>query len=123
MEKRLQEYLDYLEVERGLAENTLQSYRRDLNKFMEFLKKQHFNDWKQVARQQIISYLLELQTKGLASSTVSRNLAAIRSFFSYLNYENLLQGDPASDLDSPKQTKKLPKVISAEEVEKLVKPT
>ncbi|WP_353892339.1 site-specific tyrosine recombinase XerD [Proteinivorax hydrogeniformans] len=120
MKEQVYDYLDYLKVERGLADNTLESYKRDLNKFMSFLDKQGFSSWQDITRQQIISYLLELQTLGLASSTVSRNLASIRSFFSYLNFENLLQKDPASDLDSPKIDKKLPKVISTEEVESLL---
>lgn len=120
MENLLADYLAYLEVERGLAQNTVLSYERDLKKFIDFLDKGGIKDYKLVTRQQIITYLLKLQEEKMAPASVSRNLASIRSFFSYLSLENFLDQDPSSDLDSPKLSKKLPKVITIEEIEKLL---
>ncbi|SES62473.1 site-specific tyrosine recombinase XerD [Anaerobranca gottschalkii] len=120
MEKLLADYLTYLKVERGLAQNTVLSYERDLKKFINFLKETGFSDLSSVKRQQIITYLLKLQGEKMAPASISRNLAAIRSFFNYLSAENLLGEDPARDLDSPKLSKKLPKIITVEEVEELL---
>ncbi|WP_072905724.1 site-specific tyrosine recombinase XerD [Anaerobranca californiensis] len=120
MEKLLADYLTYLRVERGLAQNTVLSYERDLKKFISFLKDCNFSDWSEIKRQQIITYLLKLQEEKMAPASISRNLAAIRSFFNYLTTENLLGEDPAKDLDSPKLSKKLPKIITVEEVEELL---
>ncbi len=120
MENLLSDYLAYLRVERGLADNTILSYERDLRKFVDFVKKSKIKDLKDIRRQEIITYLLKLQSENMAPASVSRNLAAIRSFFSYLSIENLLGDDPSSDLDSPKLSKKLPKVITIEEVETLL---
>lgn len=120
MEKLLADYLAYLKVERGLAQNTVLSYERDLKKFIDFLNKQGILDFRVVNRQQIITYLLKLQGEKLAPASISRNLASIRSFFSYLSIENFLEQDPSSDLDSPKLSKKLPKVITIEEIEELL---
>ncbi|QNO16197.1 site-specific tyrosine recombinase XerD [Alkalicella caledoniensis] len=120
MENLLSDYLTYLRVERGLAENTVLSYERDLKKFISFAKKSGFTSIESIQRQQIITYLLKLQGENMAPSSVTRNLASIRSFFSYLNIENLTKNDPSSDLDSPKLSKKLPKVITIDEVEDLL---
>jgi integrase/recombinase XerD len=120
MEKLLADYLTYLKVERGLAQNTVLSYERDLKKFINFLIETGFSDLSGVKRQQIITYLLKLQGEKMAPASISRNLAAIRSFFNYLSTENLLREDPARDLDSPKLSKKLPKIITVEEVEELL---
>ena len=120
MEKLLADYLAYLKVERGLAQNTVLSYERDLKKFIDFLQKQSITDFTVVSRQQIITYLLKLQEEKMAPASVSRNLASIRSLFSYLSIEKFLEQDPSSDLDSPKLSKKLPKVITIEEIEKLL---
>lgn len=121
MENLLADYLAYLKVERGLAHNTILSYERDLRKFIDFAKKAGLSDFNSVKRQQIITYLLRLQEEKMAPASVSRNLASIRSFFSYLSIENMLEEDPSSDLDSPKLSKKLPKVISVEEIDSLLK--
>lgn len=120
MKKLLSDYLAYLSVERGLAENTVISYERDLKKFINFAEKAGFTSVESIQRQQIITYLLKLQGENMAPASITRNLASIRSFFSYLNVENLTKMDPSSDLDSPKLPKKLPKIITIEEVETLL---
>lgn len=120
MDRLIERFIHYLAVERGLANNTLESYRRDLTHFMKFLKQNNSLDMNQTRRATIISFLAELQRKGKATSTISRNLASIRAFFGFLLRDGLIDGDPTLNLESPKMEKRLPKVLSIEQVEALL---
>jgi len=121
MEGYVNEFINYLAVERGLAQNTLESYGRDLHQFQMYLQNGNMEILKDSNRTTILSYLSSLQSKGRAVSTISRNLAAIKSFYQYLVRERYLEKDPAANLESPKLEKKLPKVLSITEVEELLK--
>jgi integrase/recombinase XerD len=121
MEGYVNEFINYLAVERGLAQNTLESYGRDLHQFQIYLQNGNMEILKDSNRTTILSYLNSLQSKGRAVSTISRNLAAIKSFYQYLVRERYLEKDPAANLESPKLEKKLPKVLSITEVEELLK--
>jgi integrase/recombinase XerD len=114
------EFLTFLQVEKGLSKNTLDSYGRDLKKYIEFLKSQKIPSFSETNRTIIISYFLQLQKKGHASSTISRNLASIRSFYQFLVRERYLDKDPTINLESPKLEKRLPKVLSIKEVDLLL---
>ncbi|MDF2502302.1 MAG: xerD 2 [Anaerosporomusa subterranea] len=121
MESFVSEFINYLAVERGLAQNTLESYGRDLRQFQAYLQESKIDFMKDLNRSTILTYLNNLQTNGKAVSTISRNLAAIKSFYQYLVRERYLEKDPAAHLESPKLEKKLPKVLSVYEVEELLK--
>lgn len=121
MESFVSEFINYLAVERGLAQNTLESYGRDLRQFQAYLENSKIDFMKDLNRSTILTYLNSLQTKGKAVSTISRNLAAIKSFYQYLVRERYLEKDPAAHLESPKLEKKLPKVLSVHEVEELLR--
>ncbi|BBB92937.1 MAG TPA: site-specific tyrosine recombinase XerD [Methylomusa anaerophila] len=121
MESYVNEFINYLAVERGLAQNTLESYGRDLRQFQTFLQNSELDFIKNSDRDTILSYLNSLQSKGRAVSTISRNLAAIKSFYQYLVRERHIEKDPAVNLESPKLEKKLPKILSINEVEELLK--
>lgn len=121
MEGYVNEFIQYLAVERGLAQNTLESYGRDLRQFQAYLHNGQLDFIKDSSRSTILAYLNNLQTKGRAVSTISRNLAAIKSFYQYLVRERYLEKDPAAHLESPKLEKKLPKILSISEVEELLK--
>ncbi|MDT8901090.1 site-specific tyrosine recombinase XerD [Anaeroselena agilis] len=121
MEGYVNEFIQYLAVERGLAQNTLESYGRDLRQFQAYLHNGQLDFIKDSNRSTILAYLNNLQTKGRAVSTISRNLAAIKSFYQYLVRERYLEKDPAAHLESPKLEKKLPKILSISEVEELLK--
>ncbi len=121
MEGYVNEFINYLAVERGLAQNTLESYGRDLRQFQEYLETSNKEFLKDSNRNTILSYLTTLQSKGRAVSTISRNLAAIKSFYQYLVRERYLEKDPAANLESPKLEKKLPKILTINEVEELLK--
>ena len=121
MESYVSQFINYLEVERGLAPNTLESYGRDLHQFQNYLQNGNMEILKDSNRTTITTYLSSLQSKGRAVSTISRNLAAIKSFYQYLVRERYLENDPAANLESPKLEKKLPKVLTILEVEELLK--
>lgn len=121
METLLAEFINYLSVERGLAQNTLESYGRDLRQFNGYLKNSKIDFREDLDRNAILTYLDNLQAQGKAVSTISRNLAAIKSFYQYLVRERHLAQDPAAHLESPKLEKRLPKVLSVHEVEQLLR--
>lgn len=121
MDAYVQEFINYLSAERGLAQNTLESYGRDLRQFQAFLTNEHLDLVKQANRAAIFSYLQNLQLKGRAVSTISRNLAAIKSFYQFLVREKYIDKDPSANLESPKLEKRLPKILSVAEVEELLK--
>ncbi len=120
MEQLVDTYLLHLKVERGLAVNTLDSYRRDLAKFVTFLRRQGIFALEQVDRQRIMAFMDDLHKKGRAAATISRNLAAIRSFYGFLSQENMVSQNPSTELNSPKIPKRLPNILSATQVSKLL---
>lgn len=120
MEKTLKDFIYYLAVEKGLAKNTLESYERDLKGFLSYLQKEAVGGVEEIKRSHILGYMAHLRSKGLAASTVSRSLASIRSFFHFLLKERYVQENPANDMESPKQEKKLPKVLSMSEIDFLL---
>lgn len=87
MESQVHDFINYLQVEKGLAANTLESYGRDLRQFTAYLSKQEAASLPQVSRPVIVAYLASLQEKGRATSTICRTLAAIKSFFRFLVLE------------------------------------
>ncbi|WP_027417366.1 site-specific tyrosine recombinase XerD [Aneurinibacillus terranovensis] len=120
MENLITQFIHYLTVERGLAANTLESYRRDLVSYCGYVKKEGIANLKSTNRMQIIGYLLNLQQKGRATATISRNLASIRAFYQFLLREKFIDNDPSVNLESPKIEKRLPHVLSIDEVESLL---
>lgn len=120
MQKQLDHYSNYLAVEKGLAKNTLESYRRDLNKFLSFIKKQGISKPHDVNRDALNGFLAELKKNGHATSTISRCVASIRSFFNYLLQEGIIEQNPALELESPRIEKKLPHVLSTKEINQLL---
>lgn len=120
MEILIDHFMHFLSVEKGLAANTLESYQRDLFAYTDFLKSEGVTDIAASNRSHIISYLVILQKKGRATATLSRNLASIRAFYQFLVRDRHLEHDPSVHLETPKIEKRLPKVLSLEEVEKLL---
>jgi len=119
MEGLLKDFIHYLTVEKGLSQNTLESYQRDISYFISFIKKQR-RDVREADRKLVVDYLKHLRDKGQANSTVSRNMASLRSFYQFMVEENVLEDNPTYQLETPKLEKKLPRVLSSEEVERLL---
>jgi integrase/recombinase XerD len=120
MREQMQEFLEYIAVEKGYSENTLAAYRNDLSQFAAFLEKRDIG-LKQVDQNAILDYIMYMKTEQeYASSTVARKVAAIKSFFHYLADRGEIEDDPTATLDSPKVRKRLPKAISQEDMERLL---
>ena len=120
MNELVYQYIDYLERGRQLASNTLQSYKRDIEQYILYLNSINLNSIEITNKTTVINYLLQLQKKGRATSTISRNLASIRSFYHYLHANGIIGDNPTLELESPKVEKKLPQIFSTQEVELLL---
>ena len=120
MEALVQKFVNFLERDKRLSLNTLQSYRRDIEQYFTYLQEINLQNISNSNKTTVIAYLLYLQKKGRATSTISRNLASIRSFYQYISKNKLIDHDPTAELESPKVEKKLPQILSPEEVELLL---
>ncbi len=119
MEKQIKQFLDFLQNEKRVSNNTLQSYSRDIHQFENYLSQNHIN-YVKVDNKKINEYLKHLQNLKKKTSTISRNLASIRSFYQYLIRVKKIKHDPTENIQSPKVEKRVPSVLTAEEVEKLL---
>lgn len=119
-EKIVMEYINYLRDEKGLTENTLEAYIRDVGSFKNYMKDNNIEKLGDANKTIVITYLMDLQKKGRATSTISRNLASIRSFFQYLLNHNIIQEDPTLNLKPPKIEKKIPDILTEKEVSLLL---
>ena len=120
MEVQVENFINFLEKDKRLSLNTLQSYKRDIEQYTTYLKEINATNISTTNKTTVIAYLLHLQKKGRATSTISRNLASIRSFYQYLHKNKVIEIDPTSELESPKVEKKLPQILSTQEVELLL---
>lgn len=120
MKEDLEEYIRYLQIERGLADNTIESYKRDLNQYLVYLEKNELRDWEKIDRYTILSFMQELKETKKSSATVIRMVSSLRKFHQYLKQEQRSSVDPMLHIDTPKKVHHLPKVLSMTEVEKLI---
>src|ERR1700757_2656879 len=112
-------FLTHLQVEKGLATNTLSPYRRDLAKFEDFAKKRKLA-LAAVKRDDLVDFLAGLYQQKLESKTVARHLVTLRNFFRYAQVQELITEDPTAHLESPKIRRSLPGYLRLEDVEKLL---
>lgn len=113
-------YIDYIKNEKELSENTQEAYIRDLAKFIDYLNENSVKDVKDVNKTTIITYLMYLQRDGKAATTIARSLASVRCFYQYLLNNMMIKEDPTSNLHSPKYERKLPEILTEDEVENLL---
>ena len=115
----ISEYLQNLELERGLSKNTLLAYENDLLEFFDFYS--DIEDLNEIKRNHFSKYTIHLANIGIKASSITRKLASIKGFFKYICANKEIMKNPALSISSPKIPKRLPKVISYEEIEKLLK--
>lgn len=113
-------FQEYLTVELGLAKNTQLAYMRDLRLLMKSLHLKADEELLQVSRQQLIAYLVRLKQEGRAASTVARKLASIKAFYRFLTAERYIRRNPAEVLEAASRGLHLPKVLSVQEIERLL---
>jgi integrase/recombinase XerD len=112
--------MNYLRVEKGLADNTLYAYRRDIAKFAEFADGRGLGI-RNVRRDDIVNFLGSLYRQRLDSRSVARHLVTIRHFFRFALTEGFIEEDPAANIESPKFRQSLPEFLSLEEVDRLLR--
>lgn len=116
----LEEYIRYLRIERGLADNTIESYNRDLKQYLNYLAKEELEEWSSIDRYTILSFLQHLKELKKSSATIIRMVSSLRKFHQYLKQEQRSSVDPMLHIDTPKKAQLLPKVLSMSEVEKII---
>jgi len=117
----IEEFLEYLEVERGFSNHTLAAYHTDLVQFHDFLKeRRRFRSWNSIRREDLDAFVAFMKERKYASSTITRRVSAIRSFFGYLLRRERIKKDPTEEVDLPKVARHLPRVLSAEEMDELL---
>lgn len=115
MYQTIGEYLEYLELEKGLSQNTIDAYRRDLSDFA-----QGIEDIKSISRMTINSYVRTLRERKLAPTSVIRKVASLRGFFKWATSSGILDKNPAATLEQPKTPQRLPKVVSVKEIDEML---
>ncbi len=116
----ISQYMDYLEIERGLAFNTLLAYKTDLYSLVEFLKPYKINDYSQVERLHLNMYIKSLYDNKYTPRSITREIASIKGFFKWLNINGIINHNPALSIEQPKIPKRLPKVLSMKEIKELL---
>ncbi len=118
LQDQISDFMHFLTIEKGLANNTLISYRRDLESYHKFLIETFdFTSWNEINRSHIVQFLAKLKDEGKSAKTLARHTASIRSFHQFLLREKVAPTDASSHIESPKLEKSLPKALSMEEVD------
>ena len=124
MDIHIGHFLTFMSVEKGASGNTVAAYKNDLQQFDSFMTSINGNgkarDWDTAQRDLIVDYLLTLRKKNYAEATVARKVAALKSFFQYLQAEGTIRGNPAESLESPRVGRSLPKPLSVTQVDELL---
>ncbi len=121
MEYPMDEFFHYLQIERGLAVNTLKSYKRDLRIYYLYLTKQRqISKWEKVDRNDVLQFLYHLNDTGKSTASIARMLSTLRLYHQFLIREFQYKEDPTLHIETPKKKRSLPKVLSMTEVEKLL---
>ena len=120
MDDLLDSFLSYLVVEKGLSENTLESYGRDLKKFLLFIKSRGITSAREIKYGDILDFMTRSREEGLNATTIVRSMVSVKQFFKYLLSEKVLSEDPTAHIKTPKMKKAIPGVISLDDVESIL---
>lgn len=120
LDKFLQAFLEYLQVEKGLSVHTLDAYKNDLSKFIHYLQNTGEKDIKELDQDFLAAYIFYLHKRHDSPATIARQIASIKGFFKFLCLEGILQKDQTIYLESPRLERKLPRVLTTDEIEQLL---
>ena len=119
MEQIIEQFSAYLTDVKKMAKNTVISYQRDLKKMSAFLEERGVTDVSDIKEADLQEYIDSLKANGMSPATISRNIASAKALFIYLVKKKIVSENPASALRSPKISKKMPKILSQEEMEQV----
>lgn len=119
MEKQVKLFLDFLKDDKKVSDNTLQSYKRDIEQYEKYISENKINYLK-ATEETILEYMDYLREENKKESTISRSLASIRSFYQYLIRVKKIKKDPTMTIESPKISKRTPSILTSKEVELLL---
>lgn len=120
MQQMIDEYLNYLSIEKGASRNTIEGYSRDLNRYAAFHETLGIRDVRKIGAEEMISYLAHLKEEGLAANSVNRALAALRGFYTYLLRMQKVESTPVAHIELAKVWTHLPDVLSRDEMSLLL---
>ncbi|WP_440895783.1 site-specific tyrosine recombinase XerD [Amphibacillus sp. Q70] len=121
MELELEDFIHYIHIERGLADNTLEAYRRDLTKYINYLTEvELIQQWENVEHSMVTRFLYQMNDHGASSATISRTLSSLRKFHQFLLLNRVMGSDPTAHIESPAKARTLPKILSTDEVDQLL---
>ncbi|WP_371825551.1 site-specific tyrosine recombinase XerD [Dolosigranulum savutiense] len=120
-QEALAEYIIYLKIERGLSANTVISYKRDIEKYLTFLTEKKITQLDEISRFEILDFLQTLRQAGAADNSIIRMVSSLRKFHQYTKRESIMSDNPMQLIDTPKKASTLPKAISPQSIEKLLK--
>ncbi len=121
MSATVDSFLEYIRYEKGLSDHTLAAYRRDLAQFHQFLQSQkRSQDPREISKQDIMRFLSSQLDQGASHATIARKLSTLKTYYKFLILEGYCQNNPTIDLETPKIKRKLPVVLSIDEVDKLM---
>lgn len=120
MNKQFEDFLLYIENTKRLSKNTVDSYKRDLKSFYAYLEDKGISDVVNVSDTDIMMYNLYLKNNNKSASTISRSLATLRNFYSFLHNNQMIKSNPTININSPKTEKKMPDILTLKEIEDLL---
>jgi len=120
MQDLIEAFLNYISVERGLAKNTILSYKEDLGFYTKYLNGRNIDSISRSSKNDIMDFMLAQKEQGLSANSISRRLAAIKAFYRFLVRERILKSDPTSLMEAPKLWKRVPETLSLNEIERLI---
>ena len=120
MKAFIDDFMNYISVERGLARNTLLAYRRDLDKYIDYLAQKGIKSSEQVNQEHVSNFMFDLKKHEMSPTSICRNLAAVKMFHRFLVRENLSKEDPTTLVDTPKLWMRIPSVLTQPEIESMI---
>ena len=121
MDTYLKDYITMLRVERNLSPKTLEAYQRDLNQYLISIKERNIQNIAEITQRHVSEYIRSLNKKGLAASSIARIFSSIRSYYKFLSAEKIINENPMLVLVAPKVSKKLPNILSENEISLITK--
>ena len=118
--KNLEEFLDYLKIEKNRSENTLRSYQTDLELLSEFLTNKGITNWDKTNNELIKEWVIDLKKKNISNTTIARRISSVKVFFGFLVKRNFIETNPTLKLITPKLNKVLPNVLGQKQAEQLL---